>query len=91
MRIKPDGAQGENSLIASGSGDFNEIMGQVQTVMNNTLGSLTTELTTCVENLKESMKGAECKWDSGMKFQTIIEPNRIVFSVETNQSFVKDK
>lgn len=76
------------SLIKTGSGDFNSIMAEINTVVGNVMNTISTEVQTNVQNLKDVMKGSEAKFDHNMKFQTIIEPGRIMFNIETSQGFV---
>lgn len=90
VNLNGDNAQAQ-SLIKSGSGDFNSIMAEINTVVGHVVGTISTEFQNNVQNLKEVMRGSEAKFDHNMKFQTIIEPGRIMFNIETTQGFVKDK
>ncbi len=90
MNLNGDDAQAQ-SLIKSGSGDFNSIMAEINTVVGHVMGTISTEVQSNVQNLKDVMRGSEAKFDHNMKFQTIIEPGRIMFNIETTQGFAKDK
>ncbi len=90
VNLNGDDAQPQ-SLIKSGSGDFNSIMAEINTVVGHVMGTISTEVQCNVQNLKDVMRGSEAKFDHNMKFQTIIEPGRIMFNIETTQGFVKDK
>jgi hypothetical protein len=79
------------SLIATGSGDFNNVMTEIKEIMAQTLSTLSAETQSNVQNLKEAMKGCEAKYDRKTNFQAIVEPTRLVFNVEVIEGFVKDK